>query len=291
MKEKEAKPALIDELLDEQPVDIEVPEDAADVQEKEVDVEEDEKVKTEFKKLDHSAFAALRKEAADRKKEAEELRKKLEGYEKPQRPPTQPQPKQPTLPERDSSRQREYINGVPIPETKEEWDALARQNWQVAVDLRSIISARRVNEEARRVEKASGELEKSKQSVLSKHPELDDANSAKAQIYLKILDKNPDYLTMSKGPLYAMRDMEEEMELLGYTKDQIFDTKKHTTQVEETRISRGALTTGGRMPEKGKRTVQLSKDDLEFCKANAIEPADYAREKLAQETNKRGAQL
>jgi hypothetical protein len=45
------------------------------------------------------------------------------------------------------------------------------------------------------------------------------------------------------------------------------------------------------MPEKSGRTVQLSKEDLEFCKDQGIDPKDYARERLQLETNRKGAQL
>jgi len=77
----------------------------------------------------------------------------------------------------------------------------------------------------------------------------------------------------------------------GFTPEQIFDSKTANARTEETRVNRGALTGSGRMPEKNGRTVSLSKDDLEFCKSQGIDPKDYARERLTLEANKRGAQL
>jgi hypothetical protein len=85
--------------------------------------------------------------------------------------------------------------------------------------------------------------------------------------------------------------MEEEMEARGYTREQIFDSKQAAARNEATRVNRGALTSGGRMPAAQGRTVQLSKDDLEFCKTQGLDPKDYAKEKLALDTNRRGAQL
>jgi hypothetical protein len=106
---------------------------------------------------------------------------------------------------------------------------------------------------------------------------------------LEILAKRPRYYQDPRGPINAMRDMEDEMEARGYTREQIFESKKVAAQNEATRNNRAVLTGGGRMPEKQGRTVQLSKDDLEFCKNNDLDPKDYAKEKLALETGKRGA--
>lgn len=285
MKDPNAKPAVIDELLDPEN-NIEVPEDDdTPVADEEIDVDAADAEADEFKKLDNKAFAKMRKEAADAKRESEVLRKKVADFEA--RKPTAPAPQTPV---RDPNRQREMIGGIPVPETKEEWDALARKDWQVAVDMRSIISARKVHEDNRRVEAITKSLNDAKERVIQRHPELVDATTEKGQIYLRILDKNPEYLTMSKGPILAMRDMEDEMETLGYTKEQIFDTKKAAAQSEATRVSRTTLTNGGKMPEKTGRTVQLSRDDMEFCKTQGIDPVDYAKQKLELEANqKRGA--
>lgn len=284
-KDPNAKPALIDELLDDTQ-DIEVPaDDDTPLEKKEIDVDAEDENDKEFKKLDNKAFAALRKEAADAKREREELRKKVTDYEKAKTNPSAPVNTQPV---QDPNRRRETIGGIVVPETKAEWDALARQDWQSAVDLRSIINARKVQEEVRRVDTATRSLDESKNKVLQRHPELADATTDKGKIYLNILEKNPEYLTMNKGPILAMRDMEDEMEALGYTKEQIFDTKKASAQNETTRVNRGALTNSGRTPERTGRTVQLSKDDMEFCKTQGIDPVDYAKQKLELENNKKG---
>lgn len=284
------KPDILDEddVIDP-PEDIVVPDDDATPapEKKVVDLDEEDDNDQEFKKLDNKAFAKLRKENADAKRERDEMAKKIKAYEAQKVTP--PREAAPVVRE---NRQRQMIGGIPVPETKEEWDALARKDWQSAVDLRSIISARSVRDEHIKVEAATRSLNESKDKVLQRHPELGDANSDKGQIFMKILEKNPEYLTMSKGPILAMRDMEEEMETLGYTKEQIYDTKKAVAATEATRVSRGSLTVGGRMTEKAAgRTVQLSKDDMEFCKSQGIDPVAYAKERLALETRKNGAQL
>lgn len=273
-----AKPEVLDEDLEQ---NFEVPEDdQTPPASKEVNLDEEEKTEEEFKKLDNKAFAAMRKEAADAKRERDDLRKQVETYKKPVVQTV-------TAPVVDPNRRRETIQGIVVPETKQEWDALAKADWQAAVDLRSIISARKVRDEHVQVERTTRTLDESKNKVLLRHPELADVNSDKSKIFLSILDKNPEYLSMSKGPIVAMREMEEEMEAQGFTREQIFDSKKAVAQTEATRINRSSLTQGGRMPEKTARTVTLSKDDLEFCTSQGINPKDYAKEKLNLENNKR----
>lgn len=283
-RDPNAQPELLDEEIVPPVEDIEVPADGeTPPAKKEVNLDDEDASDAEFKKLDNKAYAIMRKEAADAKRERDDLKKKMKDYEKRQAPVARETP--PVI----DTRRREQINGVVVPETKAEWDALARQDWQSAVELKSVISARKVRDEYAQQEKSTNALNDSKTKVLDRHPELNDTNTEKSQIFLKILDKNPEYLSMAKGPILAMRDMEDEMEALGYTKEQIFDPKKANERVETTRINRGALTNGGRMPEKSARTVQLSKDDMEFCTSQGIDPKDYAREKLNLE-NRKGAQ-
>jgi hypothetical protein len=271
---------------EEQLKDVEVPEDPTDpAAPKVVDLDEEDANDAAYKQLDNKAFAAMRREAAEAKRERDELKKKMAEYEEQARQPAPPiQP-----PQYSPHRQREVIGGIPVPETKAEWDALARQDWQAAVDLRSIIKARQVQDEVQRTQESTRIVEESKQRVLQRHPELEDDRSEKTIIFKQILEKNPEYLRMNKGPILAMRDMEDVLESRGYTRDQIFDSKKVVAQNEATRVNRATLTGGGRMPEKAGRTVQLSKDDLEFCRLNDLDPKDYAKEKLALETNKKGA--
>lgn len=285
--EKNKQEVLEEEVID--PLeDVVVPDDDVTPPSKKiVDLDEEDTNDQEFKKLDNKKFAAMRKEAADAKRERDEMAKKIKDYETQRTAPVREAPVV-----QDPNRRREMIGGIPVPETKEEWDALARKDWQAAVDLRSVISARKVRDEYAAQERTTRTLNEAKDKVLQKHPELADANSEKGQIFLKILDRNPDYLTMSKGPILAMRDMEDEMETLGYTREEIFDTKKSIAAKEDTRVSRGSLTASGRTTEKATgRTVQLSKDDLEFCKTQGIDPVDYAKERLALETRSKGAQL
>ena len=285
MPDPNDKPDPLDEDLESQ-TQVDVPDDTA-AKPQTIDLDEEDAVEKEMKSLDNKAFAAMRKEATDLKRQNAEMQQRMQEYEararQPQQAPAYVPPQQHV--------QREMIGGVPVPQNKAEWDALARQDWQTAVDLRSIISARNVQAEVRRVDHSTRQMEESKQRVLSRHPELNDASTEKGQIYLSVLDKNPEYLTMSKGPILAMRDMEEEMEARGFTREQIFDSKQTVVRGEAQRVSRTSLTAGGRMPEKQNRTVTLSKSELEFCEAQGLDPKRFAAKKLEQEQRSKGAQL
>jgi len=266
---------------------VEVPEGEADpAAPKVVDLDEEDeaqKLASLDVKARNDAFAAMRKEAADAKREKAELEKRIKDYES--RPAPQPAPVYAPAP----NTQREFIGGIPVPQNKAEWDALARQDWQVAVEMKSVIKSREEYANYKRSEQFAVKMEESKQKALERHPELNDPQSEKSKIFLEVLAKNPQYYQDPRGPIHAVRDMEDEMEARGFTREQIFESKKVAAQNETTRNNRAALTGGGRMPVTQGRTVQLTKDDLEFCKNNDLDPKDYAKEKLALETGKRGA--
>jgi hypothetical protein len=273
------KPAAGAESQDELEVDLdETPAKPAGDQTLDLDqVEDDEK---EFKRLDPKAFAAMRREKDEYKRKAAELEKKYKEFSSR---PVQAAPQYTPAP----TQPRESINGVPVPQTKEEWDNLARQDWQLAVDMRSIINSRRITAEAKSAQEGLKTLEDAKQKVLDKYPDLGDVSSEKSQIYLRILDRHPEYLTLPKGPIYAMRDMEDEMESLGM----LSDKKSSKTQTEAVRTSRAALTAPGKFVEKAGRTVTLTKDELEFCEGQGLDPKEFAKKKHEQEMLKKGAQL
>lgn len=266
--------------------DVVVPEGEADpAAPKTVDLDEEDAADAQFAKLDNKAFAAMRKEAADAKRERDEFKRKVQEYE------ARPAPQQAPVYAPAPNAQREHIGGIPVPQNKAEWDALARQDWQVAVEMKSVLKSREEYAKYKAGERYGVQMEESKHKALEKHPELNDPQSPKSQIFLEVLAKNPQYYQDPRGPIHAMRDMEDEMEARGFTRDQIFESKKVAAQAETTRVNRAALTGGGRMPERQGRTVQLSKDDMEFCKSQGLDPKEYAREKLNLENNRRGAQL
>lgn len=273
---------------DDESQEVEVLDDVVDSQDPvTIDPVEEDKTAAEFKQLDNKAFAAMRKEASDAKKALAEREKKIAELEARANQPVQAAPQAPA-----PNPNRRMISGVVVPETREEWDALARKDWQLAVDMRSIMNTQRLQEEAKRSERSMSTLEESKQEALEAHPELNDPTTEKARIFSAILQRNPEYAQLPEGPIIVMHKMEREMRKQGFTEAEIRGgSPAKAAPADTTRVSRAALTAGGRMPEKQGRTVTLSKEDLEFCKSHDLDPKEYAKEKLAQESRSKGAQL
>jgi hypothetical protein len=178
--------------------------------------------------------------------------------------------------------------------TEEQWDALAKSDWKKAVDLRSSIQA----EDKYKEQKTSSEFERvqeeSKSKVLLRHPELNDPNSEKAKIYRNIVTANPEYTVQKKGPLSAMYEMEDYMEKhMGYKREDIVKAEQTAREAEAARHHRVSLTsTPGRHSEDSGTKVTLTKDEVDFCKLQEIDPKVYAtnKKKLAA-TSRGGIQL
>jgi len=232
-------------------------------QDVEVDLDDEEEKKNREEKDRNKAFASMRIENKELKQSVDTLTQQVAELTKKAVPEdTKPAP-------------------TGMPQTDEEWDDLADKDWKKAVDLRSIQNAQNIMKQQQAIAKADDTLTKSKQRVLALHPELNDNNSEKAKIYINILEQNPDYLTQPKGPLYAMRDMEDYMEnTLGYKREDIRSAEKKGAQREASRQNRIILNKGaGHTSETSGNKVVLSKDEMEFCKFQGIDPKEYAKNK------------
>lgn len=258
-------------IEDEDPID----DEPAEI---EVDLEDEDAKAAREEKDRNKAFASMRIENKELK---DSVNKLTETVQQLQGRPSTP------------------VSAAPIPtgipQTDEEWDALADKDWKKAVDLRSIQNAKTIMQQQQQVSKADKTMNESKQKVLATHPELNDNNSEKSRIFLNILDENPDYLTHPKGPIYAMRDMEDYMEnTLGYKRSEIRTAEKKGAEREASRQNRIVLNKGsGRMADSGGNKVVLSKDEMEFCKFQGIDPKEYAKnkQKLSKSNAKDGVTI
>lgn len=229
----------------------------------EVDLDSEDEKAAKEERARNAAFAAMRKENKDLKDAVDNLTTQVSNVTKPTI--TAPAPAQ----------------DYGVPKTDEEWDALAQKDWKKAVDLRSIQNAQNLLKKQKESTRADSTLEESKQKVLAVHPEINDNNSEKSKIFVQILNDNPDYRNQPKGPLYAMRDMEEYMEnTLGYKRGEIRTAEKNGAQREASRQNRIVLNKGsGRTNSKTGNKIVLGKDEMEFCKFQNIDPKEYARNK------------
>ena len=272
--------------------EIEVPEEGAPAKGAEINPDEIAEEQQAFKTLDNKAFALMRKKAKELERKNAELNAQLEKAKQPVQAAEQ-YPQQTQFPQQQMQRPTRFINGqrLVVPESKAEWDDLAKRDWQTAVDLKSIINAETIQQQSRQVDSHARQLEEAKQSVLKKHPELNGTADPKSQIYLQVLREHPEYLNMPRGPIYAMRDMEERMEQQGLTPSAVDAAKKAGAAEESARQSRVAVSSsGGKIDATpaNSRSVTLTKDELEFCTNHNLKPEAYAKRKL-ERMSKKGA--
>ena len=166
-------------------------------------------------------------------------------------------------------------------EVQDEWDAKLQKDWkstvremarQEATELRKAEYAQQQIESQR--QQALNLLENNKRQVLTKHSELNDEGSAKADIYRSILQEKPEYLNNPFGPVLAMRDMEDRLREQG-----IMDSP--TQQIVQKEVARQARTGASVLPKgttaNGNQRIVLSKEQKEFCDANGVKYENYGR--------------
>jgi len=164
----------------------------------------------------------------------------------------------------------------------DELDKLAQTDWKAAVGkiaetrVKEIINAERVQiEQARGQTEVAQLMEKNSQLVLSRHSELEDATSEKAQIFQDILNNNPRWRTSPDGPLLTMYEMESELRKRGYDVDGSIKTKVEAETERITRVT-GSTLPASRATTSGNKIV-LTREQREFCDQNGVKYEDYAR--------------
>ena len=276
-KDDDKDTVVADPALDEGEA-IEV-EDEEDEQSLEVDLDTEDEQKSKAAHNAKMAQQRLDQEKAALKRENETLRQSVEDLRK-------------NVP--DASRQynvnpNDYANW-----TDSQWDELAKTDWKKAVDLRAEIKARQQYHEQSASADFNKVLEESKSEVLRRHPELSDQTSEKSKLFRNIVTVSPEYTTMKKGPIHAMREMEDYMEQnLGYKREEIVKAENKARQSEQDRLNRVQITsTAGRNVSTANK-VTLTKDEMEFCNLQGIDPKVYAanKKKLESSGSKGGIQL
>jgi len=117
-------------------------------------------------------------------------------------------------------------------------------------------------------------LEQSKQKVLAKYPDINDQDSEIAKKYMRILNQNQDYLRNDRGPILAMRDMEDELRDEG----RLDEVSRKAVEKEVNRQVRTGATTlpkpsnGAGSPNK----ISLTREQKELCDNHNMRYEDYA---------------
>lgn len=166
------------------------------------------------------------------------------------------------------------------PEPKpDDLDELVQKDWKAGVKavVRDVMTEHQRATSAQTEEQRVAQLlEESKRKVMEKHPELSDPDSPKTKAFLKVIDDNPDLKTNPRGPLLAMYEMEN------LTKTHANVEIERPQRVEkEVRQKAGGVPHGTQAGNKG--GYVMTKQDVDFCRLNGINPESYKRVKGAKE--------
>lgn len=171
----------------------------------------------------------------------------------------------------------------------DEWEEKVKKDWKGTVRELARLEAeelRKKDFETQRIqqrETAENNIrEQGKKTVLDKYPDLNDETSEKAQLYRQIVMANPDYLTNPRGPVLAMRDMEDQLRDEGKFVDE--PTKKYVEKevVRQARANAGAPPSGVKSKA---NVIILSKEEKEFCDNHGLKYESYAKSKRMTSTS------
>lgn len=173
----------------------------------------------------------------------------------------------------------------------DEIDEIAQKDWKLGVKkvvekdieakVQEILEKR--DEALKAVQRQAAlesELEKSKQQVLSKYPQLETDDSEEASLYRNVINEDSTLLSNIHGPEIAMYRMEERMRQMGKTPPTI----KPIVDREVNRLVRaGASSVVGRQASPNGK-ITLTREQKEFCDHYKIPYEQYAKNLKAQET-------
>ena len=144
-------------------------------------------------------------------------------------------------------------------EGQDELDKLAEKDWKAAVRALGRDEALKTFQELQNGmaqqqarNESLNENEKSKDSVRKKYPMIDDENSREAQVYIEVLNENPQLLKNVYGPELAMYKMEEKLR-----------SSRNPELQRESRV-RAAYIPPGRTPNPGGPII-LTEEEKELC--------------------------
>lgn len=171
----------------------------------------------------------------------------------------------------------------------DEIDEIAQKDWKMGVkkvvlpEIESKIEEiLRKRDEAQaqltRRNFAEAELDKSKQKVLQKYPQVEDEASEESSLYRQVISEDPSILQNVHGPEIAMYRMEERMQQMGRTPKSV----KPIIDREVNRLARAGASSivGRQMSQNGK--ITLTKEQKEFCDHYNIPYEQYAKNLKAE---------
>ena len=179
-------------------------------------------------------------------------------------------------------------------ESQDEWDTKLQKDWKATVREMARQEATELRKQETMAQQAEYQrqqtlnlLENNKRQVLTKHSELNDETSTKADIYRSILQEKPEYLNNPFGPVLAMRDMEDRLRDQGFM-------DSPTQQIVQKEVARQARTGASILPKgtpaNGNQKITLTKEQKEFCDAQGLKYENYGRYMKLQ-SNQNGVEV
>lgn len=172
----------------------------------------------------------------------------------------------------------EELKPKPVEAAPDDLDNLVQKDWKLGVEkvaekvIERKLTAKQEQETALTQQQLAAKLlNESKEKVMARHPELEDPNHPKTKEFLKVLEENPDFKSNPRGPMLAAFEMENRLK----THDTI---ESRETKVERPVRAKATSVPAG-SPATNRPGVTLSKNDLDFCRLNGINPENYKRYK------------
>lgn len=167
----------------------------------------------------------------------------------------------------------------PISTGDPDLDELVTTDWKAAVEkITEKVIERQQERQAQETEmqRTARILEESKSKIMAKHPELSDPENPKTKEFLKVLEENPDFKTNPRGPILAAYEMENRLKA-----HDTIDSGERMPQ-KDVRAKATSVPAGTSASKKAGYT--LTKQDMDFCRLNNINPENYRRLKGMKET-------
>lgn len=165
------------------------------------------------------------------------------------------------------------------PEPKpDDLDELVQKDWKLGVRevVKSVLTEHSAKKEAESAEQFEARIrQESISKVMSAHPDLSDPSSEKAKTFQKVLEENPDFVTNPRGPILTMYEMQNRLNQHG-------NINTGGEKVSKEVRSRATSVPAGTSPS-GKSNYSLSKQDMDFCRLNGINPENYKKLKGLKE--------
>lgn len=167
----------------------------------------------------------------------------------------------------------EQLKPKPVEPKPDDLDELVQKDWKagVAKVVENVLTQHNQKTQAQTEEQLTAKLlEESKAKVMAKHKELEDPDSEKTKLFLKVLDENPDFKSNPRGPLLAAYEMENRLK-----EHDSINSRGEKMPSKEARSRGTSVPAGTSAGNKG--GYSLSRADLDFCRLNNINPENYKK--------------